>query len=309
MPTCLLALGSNLGEREQTLLAAIGDLAALTGTQLLRHSRSYPSRPVGGPAAQPDFLNAAAVVETLFEPAAFFAHLLQIEARHGRQRTGRWAPRTLDLDLLLFDDRVIDTPSLCVPHPRMSFRRFVLTPAAEVATPMVHPTIGWTIGQLAAHLGAAGDQAAILSPQEAARLEWGATLASQYGAQISEPPRAAGSPDAQAAREMERLWPRRLTTWLTFPSPRPPSDRVGRQQQIAFPFSVANHPKLTILLDAEPIGLPADTAEWPAVLAQRGRGPTLRVAAADRGAVDCEIQAAVESVWPDLGHPDPKRIE
>jgi hypothetical protein len=90
--------------------------------------------------------------------------LREIEASLGRQRGEQWGPRTLDLDLLLYDDVVLETPVLVVPHPRMAWRRFVLEPAAEVAGPMIHPTIGWTIERLLAHLNTARDYVAIAGP-------------------------------------------------------------------------------------------------------------------------------------------------
>ena len=95
---------------------------------------------VGGPPDQGEFLNAAAVMETSITPLRFLEQLQRIESRHGRQRAERWAARTLDIDLLLYGDEVIETPMLTVPHPRMSFRRFVLEPAAEIAPRMFIPS-------------------------------------------------------------------------------------------------------------------------------------------------------------------------
>ena len=92
-----------------------------------------------------------------------------IESRHGRQPAERWAPRTLDIDMLLYDNEVIETTMLTLPHPRMTFRRFVLEPAAEIAPRMLHPIIGWPVERLLLHLDAASDQAALVSPSEALR--------------------------------------------------------------------------------------------------------------------------------------------
>ena len=124
--------------------------------------------PVGGFASQSEFLNGAALVETSHSATGVLALLQQIESRHGRARGERWGSRTLDLDLLLFGDAIIDTPALTVPHPRMSFRRFVLEPAAEIAGEMVHPAIGWTIERLVEHLDAGSDCVAIISPDDSA---------------------------------------------------------------------------------------------------------------------------------------------
>ena len=148
MTTCLVALGSNLGDRAATLDAAIRDLAAASGVDSVCASSWQLTLPVGGFASQSEFLNGAALVETSHSAIELLALLQQIESRHGRARGERWGSRTLDLDLLLFGDAIIDTPALTVPHPRMSFRRFVLEPAAEIAGEMVHPAIGWTIERL-----------------------------------------------------------------------------------------------------------------------------------------------------------------
>ena len=98
-------------------------------------------RPIGGPAGQEPFLNAAALLETSLPPAELLARLQRIELHLGRTRETRWAARTLDLDLLLYDNLVLNTPYLTLPHPRMAFRRFVLEPAAEVAPEMAHPRL------------------------------------------------------------------------------------------------------------------------------------------------------------------------
>jgi 2-amino-4-hydroxy-6-hydroxymethyldihydropteridine diphosphokinase len=154
MAAALIALGSNLGERQRILDDAIAQLAAQPGIRVVAKSRWHATRPVGGPPGQGEFLNGAALVETSLSPEHLLARLKQIESAAGRNRAERWAPRTLDLDLLLYDELVIETAELTVPHPRMAFRRFVLEPAAEVTRAMRHPTIGWTIEELRDHLRA-----------------------------------------------------------------------------------------------------------------------------------------------------------
>src|SRR5260221_497271 len=136
MAAALIALGSNLGDRQRNLDDTIAQLAAQSGIHHVAKSRWHATRPIGGPPGQREFLNGAALIETTLSPEQLHAALKQIEAAAGRNRGERWAPRTLDLDLLLYDDRVIDTPDLTVPHPRMAFRRFVLEPAAEVSPAM-----------------------------------------------------------------------------------------------------------------------------------------------------------------------------
>jgi 2-amino-4-hydroxy-6-hydroxymethyldihydropteridine diphosphokinase len=162
MPTCLIALGSNLGDRQTALHAALAKFDAIPLTRVVRASSVREFAPVGGPSGQSDFLNAAALLDTQLSPLELHEQLLQIEIQHGRKRGERWAARTLDLDLLLVDSQVIDTPALVVPHPRMSFRPFVLEPAAEIAGEMVVPTIGWSIRALLEHLNTENDRIAIL---------------------------------------------------------------------------------------------------------------------------------------------------
>jgi 2-amino-4-hydroxy-6-hydroxymethyldihydropteridine diphosphokinase len=155
MATGLVSLGSNVGDRQQTLdraAAAIGDLHAVRIAAL---SHSYESLPAGGPAGQGTYLNSAARLETNRPPEALLADLQAVENRLARVRGARWDARTIDLDLLLYDEAVVDTESLTLPHPRMSFRRFVLEPACEIAPEMRHPTLRWTIRELLEHLNTA----------------------------------------------------------------------------------------------------------------------------------------------------------
>lgn len=161
MPRVLLALGSNLGDRGAILDAAIAAIGELTSTQVLAHSKWHATKPVGGPPGQGDFLNGAVLIETELAPGELRRKLQQIEQKLGRERTERWAARTLDIDILLYDDQIIDQPDLQIPHPRMSFRPFVLAPAAEVAAEMVHPVLGVTIGALWHHLQFGDDLVAI----------------------------------------------------------------------------------------------------------------------------------------------------
>ena len=127
-----VALGANLDDPVAQVRRALDALTALPGVRLLRASSLYRTAPVGI-HGQPDFINAVAALETALAPEALLDALFTIEAAFGRRRDYHHAPRTLDLDLLLYDDRIIDTPTLSVPHPRMHLRAFVLAPLLEIA--------------------------------------------------------------------------------------------------------------------------------------------------------------------------------
>jgi pantoate--beta-alanine ligase len=152
MTACLLALGSNQGDRAGYLLAALEELRRQPAMHLKRVSSFHETAPVGGPSGQDKYLNAAAIVETTLPADALIAALQGIEKKLGRERAERWGPRTIDLDLLLYGDRVIELPGLAVPHPRMHERRFVLAPAAEIAGDWRHPRLNQTIDELLTRL-------------------------------------------------------------------------------------------------------------------------------------------------------------
>lgn len=164
MPRSLIGLGSNLGDRQETLERAIGLLSQTGQIAIVARSGWRETAPVGGPPGQPPFLNAAVLVETSLSPQGLLATMQDIEASLGRKRAQRWSARTIDLDLLLFDQAVSSTPSLDLPHPRMAWRRFVLEPAAEVAPAMIHPTTGWTVARLLDHLNSAAPYVAFAGP-------------------------------------------------------------------------------------------------------------------------------------------------
>lgn len=132
MPLAFVALGANLAEPAVQVRAALDALSRLPGSRLLRASSLYRTAPVGI-RNQPDFVNAVAALDTELTPHALLAALFGIEAQFGRRRDFRHAPRTLDLDLLLYDDATLDTPELRLPHPRMHLRAFVLAPLVEIA--------------------------------------------------------------------------------------------------------------------------------------------------------------------------------
>lgn len=147
--TALIALGSNLGDREQSLFGAIRELATHPSLTLSAVSSVYETPPVG-PPGQGAYLNACAELRTTLGAQEVLVELLEIERRFGRVRDTeqRWGPRILDLDLLLMGDLVIDEPGITVPHPRLHERLFVLAPLAEIAPDAAVPGLSARVGEL-----------------------------------------------------------------------------------------------------------------------------------------------------------------
>lgn len=150
-----IALGSNLGDREATLREALRRLAELPDTQLVRESSFTETAPVDSPPDAGLFLNGAAWLKTALSPRELLNSLLQIERAMGRDRSGqpRNAPRTLDLDLLLYADRIINEEDLQVPHPRMTERAFVLWPLLQIASRLTDPRTGEPFAEAYHRLG------------------------------------------------------------------------------------------------------------------------------------------------------------
>ena len=141
LATAYVALGSNLQDPDAHVRTGVEELAMLPDTRLARVSSLYRSAPVGY-LDQPDFTNAVAQIETALDPRALLDQLLAIERRYGRVRDFPNAPRTLDLDILLYGERIVEEPGLTIPHPRMHERAFVLVPLAEIAHDTVIPGRG-----------------------------------------------------------------------------------------------------------------------------------------------------------------------
>ena len=148
MATAYLALGSNLGDRWESLAAAVRRLRAEPGLRLAAVSRFYETAPVNCPPGAGEFLNATAALETERAPEDLMQFLLRVERQFGRVRAEANSPRTLDLDLLLYTDRIINSPDLVLPHPRLHERGFVLVPLAEIAPNAVHPSLGKSVREL-----------------------------------------------------------------------------------------------------------------------------------------------------------------
>jgi 2-amino-4-hydroxy-6-hydroxymethyldihydropteridine diphosphokinase len=143
-----IGLGSNLGDREANLREALKRLAELAGTRVLRASSFIETAPVDAPPGSGQFLNGVAMIQTSLDPRQLLEGLLRVEQDLGRDRKGqpRNAPRTLDLDLLLYGDQVIDEQDLQVPHPRMHEREFVLWPMLQIASKLTDPRTGEPFG-------------------------------------------------------------------------------------------------------------------------------------------------------------------
>jgi 2-amino-4-hydroxy-6-hydroxymethyldihydropteridine diphosphokinase len=151
-----IAFGSNLGDRHAHLLAARADLCAAQGIDCVAASSLYESQPSGGPGGQGLYLNAVVEIATGIDPFALLQLLQNIEKEHGRVRSERWSERPLDLDLLFYNDLILQTETLTLPHPRLHERAFVLLPCAEIAPTLLHPVYGRTILQLSEEIEPSG---------------------------------------------------------------------------------------------------------------------------------------------------------
>jgi 2-amino-4-hydroxy-6-hydroxymethyldihydropteridine diphosphokinase len=327
MPRCLIALGANQGDRGQALSRAVELLGELTGVHVLGQSRWRETAAIGGPLGQPSFLNGAVIVETSLAPQSLLPELLGLERKLGRQRSQQWASRPIDLDLLLYDDLVLTTPSLALPHPRMAFRRFVLEPAADVAPDMVHPAIGWTVRQLLEHLQLATPYAAIAGPLAAGKMSLASALARERGVRwIPDPAhlleteipgplagrslqeeiewakRRADAIDAAAWTEPGRwavsdFW---LDESIASARTRLSAERFACFQQAYLPLAgQVMRPKLLVLLDDDQNRAPGADRLRESLreqVAQSFRGPVLRLNAADPEQALAELIAALDAM-------------
>ena len=146
--TAFLGLGANLGDPVSALRTVRATLARRDDLRLLAASGLFRTRPVGGPAGQPDYVNAVLALRSRLSPASLLQLCLALEQAQGRVRRERWGPRTLDVDLLAVDDCCQDDPALILPHPRLHQRRFVLVPLAQIAPDWRHPRLHLTVTEL-----------------------------------------------------------------------------------------------------------------------------------------------------------------
>jgi 2-amino-4-hydroxy-6-hydroxymethyldihydropteridine diphosphokinase len=149
-----IALGSNLGDSRTILESSLKILDQTPAISVLAQSSWYLTEPVGPP--QPDYLNGCALLKVEMNPLELLETLLAIEAKFGRVRQERWGPRILDLDLILFDDLILETPNLKLPHPHLRERAFVLIPLAEIVPNWIDPISGKAIAQLVQEVDCSG---------------------------------------------------------------------------------------------------------------------------------------------------------
>ncbi|MGK7943837.1 MAG: 2-amino-4-hydroxy-6-hydroxymethyldihydropteridine diphosphokinase [Microcystaceae cyanobacterium] len=154
--SCAIALGSNLGDSRQNLEKSLILLDQNPHITVNAHSSWYQTKAVGPP--QPDYLNGCALLTVSLSPHQLMSTLLDIEKQFHRVRRQKWGPRTLDLDLLLYKDLVLETPDLIIPHPRMNERAFVLVPLVEIAPCWVEPISQQTVQQLIQQIDCSGVQ-------------------------------------------------------------------------------------------------------------------------------------------------------
>jgi len=312
MARCLLALGSNLGDRREMLSRATLEAAALPNSRLLSRSQWQVTEPIGGPGGQGAFLNGSLLLDTQLDPAELSSAVHEIERQLGRQRVVRWDARAIDIDLLLYDLQEIETEQLTIPHPRMSFRRFVLEPACEIAGSMIHPSSGWTLAQLLRYLDNAPRYVAVTAAEPASARRLATQLCQVLGSPQLERqfPTSATGPDSLPSEGVEFV--QGMADMLH-------ESRWRQVAELAARLPIAAEPSLPPVVssfwcEGAEAGLvrPAVVIAWekssPAkaqakfrqMLSRSGHGPVARIQGEDFPAVLSEALAAIRAVWPTL---------
>lgn len=270
MARALLALGSNLGRPAENLDQAVGKISFFPKTFLLARSSWHGTKPIGGPAGQGDFLNGSVLVETCLTPLELSREIHNLESCMGRERRVRWDARLIDIDMLLYGNEIVSTRTLTVPHPRMTFRQFVLEPASEIAGAMTQPLCGWTLARLTKHLGQQTKPVIALVASDPKRA---GELAKHLDDQLSGD--AAVKPNTGKSIEIATTWPQDRGNWQT-------------------------EPGLVIAWDCNSQGqlederLARNRISW--------NGPLAMVSGANVQAVVAEALAAVRAAWPSFGN-------
>ncbi len=312
MARCLLALGSNLGDRREILSRAALAVAALPSGRLLARSQWHETVPIGGPGGQGAFLNGCLLLETELDPAELLVAVQEIERQLGRRRVVRWDARAVDIDLLLYDLQEIETLELTLPHPRMSFRRFVLQGACDIAGSMINPSSGWTLAQLLRHLDDAPRYVAVTAAEPASAHRLAKELCRALGSPTLEQqfPDSATGPDSQPLEGVE--FTQTVEEMLQ-------ESRWRQVPELAARLSLAAETALSPVVSSfwcyrAGAGLvrPAVVIAWeesaPAeaaatlkqILDSPGHGPLARIQGEDFSLVLSEALAAVRAVWPSL---------
>jgi 2-amino-4-hydroxy-6-hydroxymethyldihydropteridine diphosphokinase len=321
MARALIGLGSNVGDRAGQMNQAVELLRQTVDVLVVRISNWHETAPIGGPPGQGPFLNGAVLLETSLEPEQLHQALVQIENQLGRQRDVRWQARTIDLDLLLYDDLQLATPKLLIPHPRFEFRKFVVKPAAEIAPEMIHPTLRWTLKALHHHLHTTKPYVAITGPAGAGKTRLAAALAEHFAGRIIPSPRPSATANASSASgralacELELLTERAalLVPW-SWPAEAPlvTSDfwvdqslaygqgklGLGELIELRILHSALNssvvRPRLLVVLTGDAKSSRFETEL--AALLEPPPGPVLRMPAGDWDALWTEVTAAVTAM-------------
>jgi len=337
MVRCLLALGTNLGDRVDNLQRALRGLAATEKSHLLARSPWLETVPIGGPSGQGAFLNGAVVVETSLPPQDLVARCREIESQLGRTHEVRWDARTLDLDILLYGLEVISSNRLTVPHPRMTHRQFVLEPAAKVAGEMLHPHSKWTIEQLHRHLQSAAryvavtaadsrlsgwiarqlcrelsgvlleeTQSGVTSSQEGHAPEEGAQEQASRLVQKSHweeiPPLASRLPEPGVVNQFARITPVFSGFWYPAVEARHEATTGLAASSTLANNEIVVEPALVIACERTSArrGSEQGSDQFSAFIDRAGWGPVSRIPEDDPQAMLDEARAIVLSAWPEL---------